>query len=88
MEAISTRKNDHKTVIAFLKENILLRFGIPRAIINDKEIHFCNRPFASLMRKYSVNNKVSIAYHPQSNGQVELANREIKHILEKTVSTN
>ena len=35
-----------------------------------------------------VNHKVALAYHPQSNGQAELENREIKHILEKTVSTN
>ena len=40
------------------------------------------------MKKYGVTHKVSTAYHPQTNGQAELANREIKHILEKTVNTN
>ena len=30
--------------------------------------------------------KVSIAYHPQTNGQVEVSNQEIKSILEKTVN--
>jgi hypothetical protein len=29
IEAIPSRNNDHKTVIKFLKENILSRFGIP-----------------------------------------------------------
>ena len=40
------------------------------------------------MFKYGVTHKVSTAYHPQTNGQAELANREIKNILEKTVNPN
>ena len=75
-------------IIAFLKENMLSLFGTPKAIISDIGTHFRNRPFSSLMRKYGVNHKVALGYHPQSNVQAELVNREIKHILEKTVSTN
>ena len=88
VEAIPCRNNDHRTVIKFLKENLLSRFGIPRAIISDGGKHFCNRPFESLMKKYGVTHKISTSYHPQTNGQVELANREIKQILEKTVNPN
>ena len=46
------------------------------------------RSFENLLKKYGVAHKVSTAYHPQTNGQAELANREIKHILEKTVAPN
>ena len=31
---------------------------------------------------------MGLAYHSQSNGQVEISNREIKKILEKTVNTS
>ena len=41
-----------------------------------------------MVKKYRVTHKVSTAYHPQTNGQAELANKEIKHILEKTVNPN
>ncbi|XP_024441588.2 uncharacterized protein LOC112324170 [Populus trichocarpa] len=88
IEAIPSRTNDHKTVIKFLKENILSRFGIPRAMISDGGTHFCNKPFESLMKKYGITHKVATPYHPQTSGQVELANREIKQILEKTVNPN
>ena len=31
---------------------------------------------------------MGLAYHPQSNGQVEISNKEIKKILDKTVNTS
>ena len=88
VEAIPTRTNDHKVVLKFIKEHIFSHFGIPRAIISDGGLQFCNRPFENLLKKYGVTQKVSTAYYPQTNGQAELANREIKHILEKTVAPN
>ncbi|KAM2960453.1 hypothetical protein FF1_030149 [Malus domestica] len=86
VEAIATRTNDHKAVLNFLKNDIFCRFGTPRAIISDGGSHFCNKPFESLMKKYNINHKVSTPYHPQTSGQVEISNREIKNILMKTVS--
>ena len=47
----SKSKHDHKTMIKFLKENILSRFGIPLAMISDGGTYFCNKPFQSLMKK-------------------------------------
>ncbi|KAH9801431.1 hypothetical protein KPL71_001027 [Citrus sinensis] len=82
-EAIPCRTNDHKVVIGFLKSNIVSRFGFPRAIISDGGAHFCNKAFKSLLTKYSITHKVATPYHPQTSGQVEISNREIKHILEK-----
>ena len=41
-----------------------------------------------MVKKYEVTHKVSTAYHPQTNGQAKLANKEIKHILEKTINPN
>ena len=68
--------------------NIFSRFGVPKAIISDGGAHFCNRPFETLLAKYGVKHKVATPYHPQTSGQVELANREIKNILMKVVITS
>ena len=86
VEAIPARTNDHHVVVKFLKEYVFSRFGMPRAIISDGGSHFCNKPMGVLMRKYGIVHKVGLPYHPQTQGQVELANREIKTILEKTVN--
>ena len=63
-KAIPTRTNDHKVVLIFLKEYFFFHFGMPRAIISDGGLHFCNRPSENLLKKYGVTHKVSTAYHP------------------------
>ncbi|RVW89167.1 Pol polyprotein [Vitis vinifera] len=47
-----------------------------------------HKPFETLLAKYGVKHKVATPYHPQTSGQVELANREIKNILMKVVNVN
>ncbi|KAM6564513.1 hypothetical protein CsatB_024511 [Cannabis sativa] len=85
VEAAATPANDGKTVLRFLQKNIFTRFGTPRAIISDEGSHFCNKQFEALLSKYGVRHRTALPYHPQSNGQAEISNREIKMILEKTV---
>ncbi|GJZ18987.1 reverse transcriptase domain-containing protein [Tanacetum coccineum] len=63
-------------------------FGAPRAIISDRGTHFCNDQFAKVILKYGVTHCLSTAYHPQISGQVEVSNRGLKRILERTVGKN
>ena len=88
VETIPCSTNDHKVVIGFLKSNNVSRFGFPWAIISNGGAHFCNKVLKALLTKYSITHKVATPYHPQTSGQVEISNREIKHILEKTVRPN
>ena len=67
VEAIPYKHNDHRVVLKFLKENILSRFGMPKAIISDGGTHFCDKPFEALLAKYGVKHKVATPYHPQTS---------------------
>ncbi|GJR88135.1 reverse transcriptase domain-containing protein [Tanacetum coccineum] len=44
--------------------------------------------FTKVMLKYGVTHRLSTAYHPQTSGQVEVSNRGLKRILERTVGEN
>ena len=88
VEAIPTRTNDAKVVAQFLRSNIFSRCGTPRALITDNGTHFCNKVIDKVLQKYGVRHRTSLANHPQSNGQAEVSNREIKYILEKTVNSS
>nr|GEX14891.1 reverse transcriptase domain-containing protein [Tanacetum cinerariifolium] len=64
------------------------KFGTPRAIISDRGTHFCNDQFTKVMLKYGVTHRLATAYHPKTSGQVEVSNRGLKRIFERTMGKN
>ncbi|GJT84801.1 reverse transcriptase domain-containing protein [Tanacetum coccineum] len=87
VEAKALPTNDARVVCKFLK-SLFARFGAPRSIISDRGTYFCNDQFAKVMFKNGVTHRLSIAYHPQTIGQVEVSNSSLKRILERTVGEN
>nr|GEX80031.1 hypothetical protein [Tanacetum cinerariifolium] len=87
VEAKALPINDARVVVKFLK-SLFSRFGTPKAIISDRGTYFCNDQFARVMSKYGVTHRLSTSYHPQTSGQVEVTNRGLKRILERTVGEN
>ncbi|RDX63621.1 hypothetical protein CR513_57929, partial [Mucuna pruriens] len=71
VEDMTTKINDAKVVIDFLKSNIFCQFGVPKALIGDQGSHFCNRVMSSLLSKYGVVYRVVTTYHLQTNSQVK-----------------
>ncbi|CAM8877242.1 unnamed protein product [Rhodiola kirilowii] len=88
VEAIASPTCDAKVVAKLFKKVIFPRFGVPRTVISDGGSHFKEKQFGALLKKYAVYHKIATPYHPQTSGQVEVSNREIKVILEKTVGSS
>ena len=59
---------------------------MPNEIISDNGSHF-KKEVIDLLEKYNVAFHKSSTYRPQTNGAVEAANKNIKHILQKMVET-
>ena len=78
VEAVSSRTNNIKVVVKFLRENIFARLGMPRALISNQGTHFNNRSFDALLRRYCIVHRLATPYHPQTSSQVEVSNWQIK----------
>nr|GEW82331.1 reverse transcriptase domain-containing protein [Tanacetum cinerariifolium] len=87
VEAKALPTNDARVVCKLLK-SLFARFGTPRAIISDRGTYFCDDQFTKDMLKYGVTHRLATAYHPQASGEVEVSNRGLKRILERTIGEN
>jgi transposase InsO family protein len=65
-------------------EVIFLRYGVPRIVISDGGSHFIDWTFQKALSKVGVDNRIVTPYLPQTSGQAEMLNKQIKNILQKT----
>ncbi|XP_027083501.2 uncharacterized protein [Coffea arabica] len=77
MEAEPLATISGKAVQKFFWKNIVCRFGIPHVLISDNERQFAENPFKSWCAELGINQHLTLVGHPQTNGQVENANRII-----------
>ncbi|GKB07869.1 reverse transcriptase domain-containing protein [Tanacetum coccineum] len=62
----------------FVWENIVCRFGLPGEIISDNGKQFRDKPFKDWCEKLNIKQRFASVKHPQTNGQVERANRSLR----------
>ncbi|CAA7036424.1 unnamed protein product [Microthlaspi erraticum] len=77
-----------QSVLKLFKTIIFPKVWVPRCVISDGGSHFVNKVFENLLKKYGVKHKIATPYHPQTSGQVEVSNKQIKAILHKTVNSS
>jgi hypothetical protein len=75
VEAMPCRKASTEESITMIKNVIFPRFGTPRILISDGGTHFTGKNFKKCLSKLGIKHRVSMAYHPQTNGQAEMSNR-------------
>lgn len=81
VEAQAFPTKDARVVVKFLKK-LFAQFGNHRAMISDRRAYFCNQKLEKVLKRLDVIHTIENPYHPQTNSQVEVVNREIKGILQ------
>jgi len=59
----------------FVWKNIVCRFGIPKRLVSDNGTQFASEQLGKLCTKLGIKQVFASVEHPQTNGQVESANR-------------
>jgi len=53
-----------ETVITFIYEEIICRFGLSRVLQSDREIHFINKVIQKLIKRFRIRHNLFSPYHP------------------------
>jgi hypothetical protein len=69
----------------FVKE-VVRHHGVPESIISDRDPRFTSNFWRSVWQQLGTKLSMSTAYHPQSDGQTERANRTLEDMLRAYVS--
>lgn len=67
-------------------ENIVRNHGVPQFIISDRDVRFTSLFWKSLWKLLGTTLQMSTAYHPQTDGQTERANRTLEEMLRAYVN--
>ena len=67
-------------------QSVFYRFGPSEKILTDQGKEFCNELNDKLFSLFQIKHLVTLAYHPQTNSQVERTNQTLKGVLRKLVN--
>ena len=76
VEAASYEILNSKKVVQFIQTNIICRYGVLHESISDNGLHFKGET-EKLLRQFNNQHHKSSPYRPQTNGAVEVANKNI-----------
>ena len=68
-------------LVRLYRDNIWKLHGLPESIVSDREPQFVAGLTKELNRMLGIKTKLSTAFHPQTNGQIEQMNQELEQYL-------
>ena len=71
----------------FFKEVVRLH-GLPKSIVSDQDTKFVGYFWRTLWKKLKIDLKFSLSHHPQTDGQIEVVNHNLRNLLRCLVGDN
>ena len=75
-----------KATAKMLLHNVWQRHSLPSSVVSDRGPQFVSAVWKSLCKLLQINAKLSTAFHPETDGQSEIANQEMERHLQTYVN--
>ena len=82
-----TEKTDSKKTAKMLLDNVFTKHGLPDKITSDRGPQFTSNFTNEVYKAMNIENALSTAHHPQTDGQSERVNQELELYLRHYVDT-
>jgi hypothetical protein len=82
----TTNEVDAEGYAKLFFENVFRHFGMPKALISDRDPRFTSHFWTALCKRLGTNLRMSTAHHAQTDGQTERANRTVEDMLRAYVA--
>ncbi|GBG90168.1 hypothetical protein CBR_g50262 [Chara braunii] len=81
-----TARTDY--VIKLFKDNWVRDFGLPKSIVNDRDVRFTSELWKKTAEQMGSQLQMTLGNHPEANGQAEQMNRVVQHLLRHYIKPN
>ena len=83
VEATTSKDHESETIVKFLIQEIIPRFGIPSEMSSDNGSAFVQKVAKGVLQQLGIKQRLGCVYHPQSQGMVETVNGTLKEKIKK-----
>jgi len=77
----TTEKMSAEGLARLFRDNVWKLHGLPESIVSDRGLQFTAGIMRELNRILGIESKLSMAFHPQTDGQMERVNQELEQYL-------
>jgi len=82
----TTEKTSIEGLACLFKDNVWKLHGLPDSIISNRRSQFAVGIMKELNRMLEIEIKLSMAFHPQTDGQTERMNQELEQYLQMFIN--
>ena len=83
---VTTEKTMVEGLVKLFRDNVWKLHGLPESVISDRGPQFATGLMKELNKMLGIETKLSMAYHPETDGQTERMNQELEQYLRMYVN--